>query len=236
MIFSLTQLKSFTNTVFILVKAAEEEEEIRLLWACCYVGGMPRPQKGRPQSSGLGDQILRRQRRGGPGAQAPPLRSEGCQSLRNSLWSTEPFVPWPRLTQGSFPVSHGSPSSLSSACLLWGFTLCVDTAAWSYVKAASMGLRFLFKKTTFQEWIHLSVNKTRLKALAYRHIKVTVISGCRWKKRPNLKSSALLLLPEIGNIFSPESNLLWTHKKKKRQCLYTNTSHGKIHNMVRRNN
>ena len=31
MIFSLTQLKSFTNTVFILVKAAEEEEEIRLL-------------------------------------------------------------------------------------------------------------------------------------------------------------------------------------------------------------
>lgn len=78
MIFSLTQLKSFTNTAFILVKAAEEEEESRLLRTCCYVGGMPRPQKGRMQSSGLGSQILRWQKRGGPGAQDPPLRSEGC--------------------------------------------------------------------------------------------------------------------------------------------------------------
>lgn len=141
---------------------------------------------------------------GGPRRSGPttPLRGLLHQSLRSSLWCTEAFVPWPRLTQGSFPMSRGSPNSLSSACLLWGFTSCVDTAAWLCVKVASMGLRFLFKKTTFQEWIHLSVNKNRLKALAYRYIKVTGISGCRWKKRPNLKRGALLLLPEIGN-FSP---------------------------------
>lgn len=168
MIFSLTQLKSFTNTVFILVKAAEEEEEIRLLWACCYVGGMPRPQKGRTQSSGLRDQILRRQRRGGPGAQAPPLRSEGCQSLRNSLWSTDPFVPWPQLTQGSFPVSHGSPSSLSSACLLWGFTLCVDTLhgrtwkQWAWVRGFCLRKphsksEFIFLLTKLG-WRHLHID------------------------------------------------------------------------------
>ena len=211
MIFSLTQLKSFTNTAFILVKAAEEEEESRLLRTCCHVGGMPRPQKGRTQSSGLRSQILRRQAGAGWGARSSGptslLRGLLPQSLRSSVLFPEPFVPWPRLTQGSFPVSRGSPSSLSSACLLWGFTSCVDTAAWSCVKAASMGLRFLFKKTTFQEWIHLSVNKNRLKALAYRHIKVTGISGCRWKKRPNLKRGALLLLTEIGN-FSPREQFI----------------------------
>ena len=53
MIFSLTQLKSFTNTAFILVTAAEEEEESRLLRTCCHVGGMPRPQKGRTRSFGV---------------------------------------------------------------------------------------------------------------------------------------------------------------------------------------
>ena len=129
MTFSLTQLKSFTNTVFILVKVAEEEAEGRLLRTCCYVGGMPKPQKGRTQSSSLRGQILGRQRRG-PQALLWALLH---QSLRNSLWSTEPFVPCPNW-RGVVPVSHGVlvPSALH-ACLLWGFTSCVDTAAWSSV-------------------------------------------------------------------------------------------------------
>lgn len=84
MIFSLTQLKSFTNTIFILVKVAEEEAESRRLRTCCYVGGMPKPQKVRTQSSSLGSQILRQQRRG-PQALRPHRSALRAQSLRNSL-------------------------------------------------------------------------------------------------------------------------------------------------------
>lgn len=83
--FSLTQLKSFTNTVFILVKAAEEEEEIRLCEHAASVGRDAqaserqdtelRPQGSDPETA----------EEWGPGAQAPPPASEGCQSLRNSL-------------------------------------------------------------------------------------------------------------------------------------------------------
>ena len=135
MTFSLTQLKSFTNTVFILVKVAKEEAESRLLQTCCYVGGMPKPQKGRTQSSSLGSQILGRQRRG-PQALRP---HRSALSAAASVSQTFPLIhrAFCSLTPtdaGSFPVSHEVlvPSALH-ACLLWGFTSRVDTAAWSSV-------------------------------------------------------------------------------------------------------
>ena len=181
-------LKGFTNVTYILVKVAKEEAESKLCWTRCWCGRDASPQEGRTWSSGPWSQILRQKR--GRGASSfslhpPSLCSAACccQSLGNSLWSTWAFCYSTPPDSGVVPMSPWKlwfPSALVSSL---GFHLvCGHCHSVIFsdecVKAERVAVRFPFKKTTFQEWIHVSFNKNMLncfcrEALAYRYIQIS---------------------------------------------------------------